>query len=984
MTWPSSGEEEDSSGISRKLLHVTTTSTTFTTAMLQRRRPPGFTAVIAGVTLVIVMAHQASAQDNFDAPPPSNPYGTFSVVDRNDEPLSPCIYRSGKILIFLSEPMTVRWNTEVMPANATALFLALVPTFPDYPIVPLVDPTFTANATFRPNPTTPSLSSYRPATTVVPASMGSVDLVIPKGLPLGFAYRLEGGFLTVNPATLPPSSEAPPPATPPTSSLSVAPTYLHAASASLPHILLDALPAIEATSDISYTCERDDVNDGFKAPLPILLPSIFAPLTLIIVLCFLAFLRSRSKRRKMNKGKQWADGPRHPSNLTFYQRYGPGWVVDGDAWSEVFSRQGPPAAVAAKASDDAEAEERDKAAGDAPPGAASSDEDDDDNTEDEDVTDDDPGSDTSSNIEEDRHWRWGLPRRLGSRASASAIVVDSGHASRRAASSTRSTGLTPPSPAAMPFASRERLKGWDEEMGGASADTTTSVMGTSAEDDRPGVSMATSFEDLQPSVLDPPAPPRRKKRRSKAPGTKKNPTKKRGGAWTWSASRSRSRSVAPRASQQALADADQIDAYAAPGPAVPQPIRDDAGNVVGTVVITVGAVPDRFRGGSSRWQPPRNPPPNHRYYVGLPHRADPARTDEVDLVRGEVVVVERYFEDGWVLVRRENPNAIYNLTRAKGGAAAAALLRTLPGAAGDPVPPVPKLVKKASGPGVTASPALGASPAGSLQKSPSCQPSLLALTGPASGATTTAAVDVNRTPSTGSGTSDATVSDATAVGGAAPEKLPTGGDVTPPAAPTGSTEGGSPSSGYTIAVVEQQPHPPAPAPATLPAIDEELASPTPVRAVPASVFEAVKPSTGSPPPPSGAAVPRTPPVAPRKSPRPPGDLTLPAPAPSPPVTTPTPPAVARKSPRIPADLMLPAAAAAQPWNILKWGGAAAVGGAKEPEWDEMPMGAGTGRGVVPLLCLVPITEEHVLFVARKPETTTQAGAQVTGGNVTVA
>jgi hypothetical protein len=57
--------------------------------------------------------------------------------------------------------------------------------------------------------------------------------------------------------------------------------------------------------------------------------------------------------------------------------------------------------------------------------------------------------------------------------------------------------------------------------------------------------------------------------------------------------------------------------------------------------------PDRHTGGSSRWQPPHPLGTRHRVLVNY-FATD---RDEVTIRRGETVAVERWFEDGWVLVR---------------------------------------------------------------------------------------------------------------------------------------------------------------------------------------------------------------------------------------------------------------------------------------------------------------------------------------------
>ncbi|KAJ3118703.1 hypothetical protein HDU96_010033 [Phlyctochytrium bullatum] len=69
--------------------------------------------------------------------------------------------------------------------------------------------------------------------------------------------------------------------------------------------------------------------------------------------------------------------------------------------------------------------------------------------------------------------------------------------------------------------------------------------------------------------------------------------------------------------------------------------------------------PDRDTGGSSRWAPPH--PPGLRHIATTSHL--PEMEDEVAVQRGETVVVERYFEDGWCRVRRENPRQLYTLAR---------------------------------------------------------------------------------------------------------------------------------------------------------------------------------------------------------------------------------------------------------------------------------------------------------------------------------
>ncbi|KAJ3309650.1 hypothetical protein HDU76_003551 [Blyttiomyces sp. JEL0837] len=65
--------------------------------------------------------------------------------------------------------------------------------------------------------------------------------------------------------------------------------------------------------------------------------------------------------------------------------------------------------------------------------------------------------------------------------------------------------------------------------------------------------------------------------------------------------------------------------------------------------IKILPTPDRRAGGSSSWAPPH--PLNQRHKVVVGHL--PRESDEIALTRGEIVIVEKYFEDGWALVRRE-------------------------------------------------------------------------------------------------------------------------------------------------------------------------------------------------------------------------------------------------------------------------------------------------------------------------------------------
>ncbi|KAI9360398.1 hypothetical protein DFJ73DRAFT_78515 [Zopfochytrium polystomum] len=75
------------------------------------------------------------------------------------------------------------------------------------------------------------------------------------------------------------------------------------------------------------------------------------------------------------------------------------------------------------------------------------------------------------------------------------------------------------------------------------------------------------------------------------------------------------------------------------------------GRRVHRVRLVYSGTPERHVGGSSSWRPPQ--PVNQRHKVVFPHAAD--SPDEMRIVRGEVVIVQQYFEDGWVLAKREAP-----------------------------------------------------------------------------------------------------------------------------------------------------------------------------------------------------------------------------------------------------------------------------------------------------------------------------------------
>ncbi|KAI8830456.1 hypothetical protein BC829DRAFT_494788 [Chytridium lagenaria] len=99
------------------------------------------------------------------------------------------------------------------------------------------------------------------------------------------------------------------------------------------------------------------------------------------------------------------------------------------------------------------------------------------------------------------------------------------------------------------------------------------------------------------------------------------------------------------------------------GSATTTDIRDDNGNLVGTVVIAGGIPPDRFRGG----HPLGRHPPSHPTRPTLSPSPSPL-TNPMRLIR----------VGAWSEI---TPGTVYTLTKAKGGAKAAAVLRTLPGAA---------------------------------------------------------------------------------------------------------------------------------------------------------------------------------------------------------------------------------------------------------------------------------------------------------------
>ncbi|KAI9352283.1 hypothetical protein DFJ73DRAFT_759974 [Zopfochytrium polystomum] len=74
------------------------------------------------------------------------------------------------------------------------------------------------------------------------------------------------------------------------------------------------------------------------------------------------------------------------------------------------------------------------------------------------------------------------------------------------------------------------------------------------------------------------------------------------------------------------------------------------GRRIRRVRLVYNGTPERNVGGSSSWRPPH--PAEQRHKVVFPFNA--ALSDEIQVSRGEVVIVEKYFEDGWVWVRREN------------------------------------------------------------------------------------------------------------------------------------------------------------------------------------------------------------------------------------------------------------------------------------------------------------------------------------------
>ncbi|KAJ1560099.1 hypothetical protein HK405_008228 [Cladochytrium tenue] len=73
------------------------------------------------------------------------------------------------------------------------------------------------------------------------------------------------------------------------------------------------------------------------------------------------------------------------------------------------------------------------------------------------------------------------------------------------------------------------------------------------------------------------------------------------------------------------------------------------GRRIHRVRIVYNGTPDRHLGGSSKWRPPQ--PVGQRHKVVFTFR--PSRADELAVARGDVVSVLEYFEDGWVVAKKE-------------------------------------------------------------------------------------------------------------------------------------------------------------------------------------------------------------------------------------------------------------------------------------------------------------------------------------------
>ncbi|KAJ3211741.1 hypothetical protein HDU67_004323 [Dinochytrium kinnereticum] len=836
---------------------------------------------------------------------PENPYGSFKFIDEGREPLTPCVFASGRVLLFIGEYAQVTWNATGIPKDATYMFFGLKALASDRPPYPILDPISIS----------PGINQ-----TFVEAKSGSMVFKVPD-VPTDLSYAFTGGFIYANTT-----------ATPSDSSSSTTNTDTFPAS---PISTIDAVRQVSVTKDTISICERMDIITGVDIPLNIVLPATLVPLGLSILCIMAALLRKRRKAKRDQKGKYWSDGPRCPENLTFWRRYGFWWFMDSDAWAYILSGEGRKGEHEDVDIDD-EDEEDSKEGKDVDEGSAG-------DLEAGPKKDDGAGSweETRSSLHEGK--REHLPHKDKARSLSSSTSV--GSLSGRPGLDPRNAPKLPvhsvlSSTVSKPTATANKLQG---------------------------------------------------KKKKKNSAVKKSPAKTAISSFTSTAA-------------NPLDDKEAIEAARAAhqngGSATTTEIRDAEGNVVGTLVIAGGALPERFRGGSSSWTPPP-PPPNGRYFVAVAHKADSYHPDEIDVNRGEVFVAERFFEDGWVLGRRENPAAIYNLTKARGGAAAAALLKTLPGAAPQPPSnPSTPIMRPSSGAGITLPPTPIGTPSPSPALLPTASvtpvpnlPSLTSQSSTAGSKITTSrpisGIEIQRAPSSVA-TFSSVVNAGTVGSTASSSSITLNSSESTSSSPSSSS--GSDSS--TIMGV----------PLTLDLSkegvdDSVVVSPKPLKAtsriVPVSVFEAASEAgklTSEP-----AATPMrtksttsestTAPTIKRARTKSSGSelsslMTLPARTKS--STSEITPgrtkssasttAVEEKktSPKpAPATLLgmitgTPAAAT-QGWGgFMKWGGGTGTVPEEEVDWDQIPMGGSTGRGMVPLQNLVPLTDEHVLFVAKKP------------------
>ncbi|KAJ1566497.1 hypothetical protein HK405_009579, partial [Cladochytrium tenue] len=73
------------------------------------------------------------------------------------------------------------------------------------------------------------------------------------------------------------------------------------------------------------------------------------------------------------------------------------------------------------------------------------------------------------------------------------------------------------------------------------------------------------------------------------------------------------------------------------------------GRRIHRVRIVYNGTPDRHLGGSSKWRPPQHVGQRHKVVFTF----RPSRADELAVARGDVVSVLEYFEDGWVVAKKE-------------------------------------------------------------------------------------------------------------------------------------------------------------------------------------------------------------------------------------------------------------------------------------------------------------------------------------------